>query len=276
MVTFFTGTEHRTAAWSFLVGVLSALVAVVTLVVDVWGPDDGGSAAQPAAGSSSASPSPSEPDLYVTAVSAPDDSACMALADPPTSLADRAELAAADSGPFELAERHGGAMVGQSVIDITLQGGRRGLTVNSIDVMPRTPEVAPPYDGVLLCSGGQGEAAKIELAADMDAPAPYLYKEGSPSVRHFAGHTITLAPQEQVAVKATFLANEGYREFDLVVRYTVDGKRRSLAVQPPSGDAYAVTAPSSTYDLGYLYMVTGSSRMSAREMCDASGAKEEC
>ncbi|GGW95164.1 hypothetical protein GCM10010383_25930 [Streptomyces lomondensis] len=99
VVTFFAGTEHRTAAWCLLVGAGSALVAVAALLMDVWGPGDSASPAQPAAGSPSATASPGEPDLYVTARSVPVDTGCLALPDAPASLADRAELAA-DSDPF--------------------------------------------------------------------------------------------------------------------------------------------------------------------------------
>ena len=275
VVTFFVGTEHRIAAWSFVIGALTVLVAIAALLWDVLGPDDGGSSAQPAAGSPSATPSPSEPDLYVTSQSVPVDTGCMALPDAPTSLADRAELAA-DSDPFGLAKRHGGVMVGSLAIDITLQGGQRALTVESIDVVPRTPRPARPLDGALLCLAGQADVNKVGLAANMDAPAPYLYEEDSPARPHFRDHVITLASQEQVTVQALFQAKQGYREFEIVVRYTLNGKRKSLTISPPSGGAYMVTAPSGTYDLGYLYSTTGTRRMNAREMCDASGARESC
>lgn len=181
---------------------------------------------------------------------------------------------ATGSGPAHVAERQGGAAVGQLGISITLQGHQRTLTVESIDIVPKAPKATRPFDGALLCSEGQGDSPKVKLAADTDDPDPYLYDEDSPYRSHFHDNVITLAPQEQVSIRAFFQSKQGHREFELVMRYTLNGKRYSQKIPPPSGKAYAVTALNDTYDIGYLYAPTGPHRMTAREMCGFSAAKK--
>ncbi|WP_165986711.1 hypothetical protein [Streptomyces sp. YIM 98790] len=252
-----------------------ALVGAPLLVTFVSGhlSDDGNTATEPS-GAQSSAPSPSRPDLHASA-SLLGITSCTALATAPTALEDRAELAA--GGDWSgLISRHSGAALGQLHVGITLQGGDRALTIDSIDIEPRAGRASPPHDGALLCWAGQGDEPRVQLAADMDLPEPYLHDEESPTLPHFRDSVITLAPHEQVSLAVSFRAEEGHREFELIIRYVLDGERGSLPVPPPDGQEYAVTAPADTYEAAYLSTVTGTRQMDSQEICQWTGAHENC
>jgi hypothetical protein len=262
-VAFFVGTEHRIAAWGLVIGAVSLLLASVTSVVGLWGSDGGGSAAPPVTVPRSVTPSPGEPDLYVSTQPVAEDSRCLALPGP-LSQAVHAELAVGSE--FPEAGDQSGVPVGHLGVDILFQGGEHALTIESIDIVPRTPRPSSPPDGALLCEQGQGDVPKIKLGANMDAAAPFVYDEGSPTRRHFRDRVIALEPHEQVSVEVTFQSKHGYREFQLVVRYVLDGRHRSLTIRPPGGGIFAVTGPSDTYEVGYIYDSTGSHQMDSRQL----------
>jgi hypothetical protein len=272
-VTLFVGSEHRIAAWGLVVAAVTALLAFITFAVSVWGPGDGGSPAQPVTVSGSATPSPDEPDLYVSSRPVPDDHLCLAFPGP-ASLAVRAELAAGTA--LSEAGDQGGVSVGHLRVDIALQGGAHALTIESIDIVPRTPRPSRPLNGALVCAQGQGDVPKVRLAANMDTSAPFLYDERTPTRRHFGDNVITLKPQEQVSIEASFQSKLGYREFQLIVQYVLDGKSHSLKIPQPSGAVYAVTAPSDSYGVAYLESPTGSYQMNSQQLCEYAGTRKGC
>jgi hypothetical protein len=229
---------------------------------------------KPPPSSTPSPPSKGRPDLYVSSRST-NEWPCIALATTPTSPADRASLATGEDVPG-LVKRHRGAHIDQLDVDITLQGGERGLTIESIDIEPRTSRPDPPLDGGILCWISEGDAPKLKLMADLDDPNPYLHEEKSPELPHFRDRVITLAPQEQVSIQASFHAKRGYRQFGLVINYTLNGRHKSLGVPPPTGTECAVTGPADSYSLGYKFLNTHSRPMTTQELRECARDREGC
>ncbi|MFS8197272.1 hypothetical protein ACLVWQ_01165 [Streptomyces sp. CWNU-52B] len=187
---------------------------------------------------------------------------CTAFARPLTSPEDRAELST-QSDADAVVKRNNGARAAELNVGITLQGGTRALTVESIDIEPRTARPAPPLDGALICEPSAGGASKIELHADMDAAQPVLRGKGSDgSPPYFRDNAITLAPDEQVPLHVTFTARRGYRAFGLVIRYTIAGRSEKRVVPGPEGGRWAVTALNKTYGTVYEGTVGGPFQLS--------------
>ncbi|KAB8165710.1 hypothetical protein FH609_014910 [Streptomyces sp. 3MP-14] len=214
------------------------------------------------------------PDLHI-ATSVLGDANCTALATTPTSAGDRAELLGSTDWRGLIA-REESATVGRLDLGITLQGGDRALTIESIDIEPLTPGPTAALDGALLCGEPQGDTERLELAADLDVPAPFVHTEDEPERPYFDGHVITLAPAEQMSLAMSLRAEEGLREFELVVAYVLEGERAELRVPPPNGEGFAVTGPAGSYGAGYLNTIVGPRELEPAEMCDWAGWQGEC
>jgi hypothetical protein len=175
---------------------------------------------------------------------------CTALPDRLSTPRDRAEIVAGGD-VAGVVRRHHGARAHELVVGLTLEGGPSPLTVTSIDIEPASPRAAAPLTGTLLCEAGAGGEPKIELFADMDAPKPLLLGAEDSSRGYFRHNAITLQPGEQVNLSATFRAEKGSREFELVVRYVRGGKEGARKVPAPKGGRYAVTGYSERYGAVY-------------------------
>ncbi|MFM9448427.1 hypothetical protein [Streptomyces acidiscabies] len=179
-----------------------------------------------------------------------DKTGCTAFAHPLSSPEDRAELGT-QSDASAVIKRNNGARVSELTVSITLQGSDRALTIESIGIEPKTPRPTAPLSGSLICEPSSGGMPKVELHADMDAAKPAFHSKSSGGTPYFHENAITLAPHEQVPLHVTFTAQRGYREFDLVIHYTIAGKAERRVVPAPEGGRWAVTAPSKKYGSVY-------------------------
>ncbi|MFI6541621.1 hypothetical protein ACIBO9_00120 [Streptomyces prunicolor] len=159
-------------------------------------------------------------------------------------------------------KRNNGARASELNVSITLQGGDRALTIESIDIKPRTTRPAAPLNGGLICKPSSGGEPKIKLHADLDAVQPTFRSEGSGDTPYFRDNPITLAPHEQVPLHVAFMARRGYREFELVIRYTIEGKIEKRVVPAPEGSRWAVTALNKKYGSVYEGTVGGPFQLS--------------
>ncbi|MGN9816013.1 hypothetical protein ACTMUQ_11780 [Streptomyces sp. SD11] len=179
-----------------------------------------------------------------------DEPGCTAFADALTSPEDRAELSTQpDVGA--VSRRNNGVRAAELNVGVTLQGGDRALTIESIDIEPRTPRPTAPLNGSLICEPTSGGVPKIELHADMDAVKPTFRSKESGGAPYFRDNAITLTPHEQVPLHVTFSARRGYRAFELVIHYTIAGKHGKRVVPAPEGSRWAVTALNKTYGSVY-------------------------
>ncbi|MDQ0776535.1 hypothetical protein QF026_005001 [Streptomyces aurantiacus] len=184
---------------------------------------------------------------------------CTAFARRLSSPEDRAELST-QSDADAVIKRNNGARASELSVSITLQGGDRALTIESIDIEPRTPRPTAPLDGGLICEPSAGGEPKIKLHADMDAATPVFRmfrSEGSGDTPYFRDNAITLTPHEQVPLHVTFTAQRGYRAFELVIHYTIAGRTEKRVVPAPEGSRWAVTALNKTYGSVYEGTIGG-------------------
>ena len=200
-------------------------------------------------------PSPSGPDFAVVA-RLMNQTGCTAFANPLSSPEDRAELST-QSDASAVIQRNNGARASELSVSITLQGSDRALTIESIDIEPKTPRPTAPLDGGLICEPSSGGQSKIKLHADMDAAKPAFRSRDSGATPYFRDNAITLAPHEQVPLHMAFSARRGYRAFELVIHYTMSGRAEKRVVPAPAGSRWAVTALAKTYGSVYEGTVGG-------------------
>jgi len=240
--------RHTRLLW---LGVFIPVIGAVltALALDVLGLS-GESAPSPTptgAGAPSGTASPAPFDVTARQES---EAGCTALPRRVSSPEDRAELAS--GGDVQaVVQRNDGARAGELVVGLTLEGGARSLTVTSIDIVPTTPRAGPPFAGTLLCEPGAGGESKIQLFADLDRPAPVFLTDRDSAKPYFRDKVITLRPEEQVNLSATFRAERGSRAFGLLIRYVRSGKEATLTVPAPRGGRYAVTGFAARYGAVY-------------------------
>ncbi|MDQ8705088.1 hypothetical protein RCO28_21700 [Streptomyces sp. LHD-70] len=235
--------------------IAAVLTAVVLQLVGLSGESESAdeSGTGPGAGSGDPSQSASSAPFAVTARSE-NEAGCTALPRQVSAPEDRAELVAGGDVDAVI-RRNDGARTGELKIGLTLEGGPASLTVTSIEIEPKTPRAAAPFDGTLLCEEGAGGEPKIQLFADLDSPEP-AFVTGEDSTRtYFEDKVVTLAPGEQVNLSATFKAEKGSRAFGLVVHYVQNGKEHTRKVPAPQGGRYAVTGFAERY--GAVYQGSG-------------------
>ncbi|MEV0226123.1 hypothetical protein [Streptomyces sp. NPDC050704] len=195
---------------------------------------------------------------------------CTAFARALSSPEDRAELAT-QSDASAVIKRNNGARASELNVSITLQGSDRALTIESIDIEPKTPRPTAPLSGGLICEPSSGGEPKIKLHADMDDAKPAFLGKGSGDTPYFRDNAITLAPHEQVPLHVTFTAQRGYRKFELVIHYTIAGKSEKRVVPAPEGSRWAVTALNKKYGSVYEGTIGGPFQLS--EEADQCGQR---
>ncbi|MFB7998995.1 hypothetical protein ACFC4G_40015 [Streptomyces sp. NPDC056002] len=175
---------------------------------------------------------------------------CTALPRLLSSPEDRADIVTGGDVNAIVRRNQGARAVGL-LVGLTLERGASSLTITSIDIKPKSPRLAPPLSGTLLCEPGAGGESKIQLFADMDNPEPAFVTGQDSKQRYFRDKVITLKPGEQVNLSANFTAEKGSREFDLFIRYVQNGKEATMSVPGPKGGRYAVTGCSAKYRAVY-------------------------
>ncbi|MGC5563172.1 hypothetical protein ACPYPG_10035 [Streptomyces sp. FR-108] len=244
--------ERRLLWMKRAVGSAFALVLapVLVMVVGEWLSSDPGDSSVGPPGPPGPSPSkPAGPDFDVLP-RLMDEPGCTAFADALTSLEDRAELST-QPDVAAVIKRNNGVRAAELNVSVSLQGGDRALTIESIDIEPRTPRPTAPLNGSLICEPSSGGVPKIELYADMDAVKPTFRGKGPGGTPYFRDNAITLTPHEQVPLHLTFSARRGYRAFELVIHYAIAGTHAKRVVPAPEGSRWAVTALNKTYGSVY-------------------------
>ncbi|NBE53400.1 hypothetical protein [Streptomyces boluensis] len=227
--------------------IAAVLTALALQLVGLSGESE--PADEPDAASASGTPSAKSEPFAVSARSE-NEAGCMALPRQVSTPKDRAELVSGGDVDAVI-RRNDGARAGALKTGLTLEGGAESLTVTSIEIEPKSPRAAGPFDGTLLCEEGAGGEPKIQLFADLDKPRP-VFVTGEHSTRqYFKDKVITLGPGEQVNLSATFQADKGSRAFGLVIHYVRNGKERTLPVPAPKGVRYAVTGYAERYGSVY-------------------------
>ncbi|WP_193482665.1 hypothetical protein [Streptomyces violaceus] len=249
----------------------AVLTAIALKVLGLSG-DSEPSPASTGAGASSGSPSAAP---FAVTARQENEAGCTALPRRVSAPQDRAELVSGGD-VNAVVRRNQGARVGELNVGLTLEGGSRSLTVTSIDIEPKSSRAAEPLAGTLLCEPNAGGEPKIQLFADLDSAEPVFLAGKNSTQRYFKDRVITLNPGEQVNLSATFLAEDGSRDFGLFIRYVRNGKEGTVPVPAPRGGRYAVTGFAPRYGAVYAGSDGGYRRLEDPRPCPWLPAAQGC
>ncbi|UBU08519.1 hypothetical protein [Nonomuraea gerenzanensis] len=180
-----------------------------------------------------------------------------ALRRPVTDPADRAALLGSASGTRRetMLTRHDWAPLETADVTVVLVGNRSSLRI--VDIQPRVLAREPVWDGALLVHTPAGEAETIELAADLDRPAPRFTTAKNPDVPYFRKKQIDLKRDERVTLSMTVVGRAASYTFDLAVTVLAGDRTEQVTVRGPGGVPFRVTGTSGTYRSYYTFSPLG-------------------
>jgi hypothetical protein len=112
-------------------------------------------------------------------------------------------------------EHHEGAPVGTLVVSLVLTG-HRDPGVRIIGIGVEKVQTEPVLAGTSIKLNSAGEAASIELAANLDETRPKILSNGAP---YFPGRNITLKNGEQENLKVSLTASAKLYRWTFVIDY---------------------------------------------------------
>ncbi|SPL88970.1 unnamed protein product [[Actinomadura] parvosata subsp. kistnae] len=234
-------------AW--LAGILSAvIVAAAGVVVTAWLNADGPDTLDRVTG---------EPPVKVGHVAVDHAAQDLALRTPVQDPADRAVLlgSAGASRRDAVLARHEWAPLEAAELTVVLVGNRSSVRI--VDIQPRVLGRAPVSDGALLVHTPAGEADAIELAADLDQPAPRFATSGDPDTPYFRKKQIDLKRDERVTLSMAVTGTAACYTFDLLVTVLAGDRTEQLTITGPDRTPFRVTGTSATYQGYYTYSQMG-------------------
>ncbi|MEO3888383.1 hypothetical protein [Nonomuraea sp. B5E05] len=228
---------------TWLAGIVSAvIVAAVGVVFSAWYNASGSDAVDGISG---------EPPIKVGHVAVDHAAQDTALREAVTDPADRAVLLGSASGSRRDAvmARHDRAPLETADLTVVLVGNRSSLRI--VDIRPRVLDRKPVSDGALFVYSPAGEAATVELSADLDAPAPRFTSPEDPDISYFRKKQIDLKRDERVTLSLTVTGKAAYYAFDLLITVLAGDRTEQVTVQGPDRTPFRVTGTSSDYHAYY-------------------------
>ncbi|MET7338929.1 hypothetical protein [Nonomuraea sp. NPDC005650] len=243
------GSGRWKAARTWAAGILSAvLIAALGVVFTTWFNARGPDTVDRISGT---------PPVKVGHVAVDYSAQDTALKTPVTDPGERATLLANASGPRRDAvmARHLWAPLEQADLTVVLIGNRSSVRI--VDIKPRVLDRAPVSDGALLVYTPAGEADTIELAADLDDPAPRFATAGDLDTSYFRKKQIDLNRDERVTLSMSIKGRAAYYEFDLQVTVLAEDRTEQLTIEGPSGSPFRVTGTAGAYRAYYAVSSLG-------------------
>ncbi|MEO3805963.1 hypothetical protein [Nonomuraea sp. B1E8] len=228
---------------TWLAGIVSAvIVAAVGVVFSTWYNTSGPDAVDGISG---------EPPITVGHVAVDHAAQDTALRKAVTDPADRAVLLGSASGSQRDAvmARHDRAPLETADLTVVLVGNRSSLRI--VDIRPRVLDRKPVSDGALFVYSPAGEAATVELSADLDAPAPRFTSPEDPDISYFKKKQIDLKRDERVTLALTVTGTAAYYAFDLLITVLAGDRTEQVTVQGPDGTPFRVTGTAGSYRAYY-------------------------
>jgi hypothetical protein len=168
------------------------------------------------------------------------------LREPVTDPEDRAFMLAAhaDEQREAMLARHRLALIDSMNVTVALTGNRSSLRI--VDIEPRVLDRGPVSKGArLIAITGSGEVGTVEMAADLDRPAPRFTTGGD--TPYFRKKQIDLKRDETVTLSLSFTGKKAYYEFDLRVTVLADGRTEEVVVKGPDGGPFRLTGEAARY-----------------------------
>ncbi|WP_156056391.1 hypothetical protein [Streptosporangium roseum] len=234
---------------TWLAGIVGAvIVAAVGVVFTAW---------FNARGSDTFDSISGEPPIKVGHVSVDYAAQDTTLREAVTDPADRAALLGSASGSRRdtVMARHDRAPVETADLTLVLVGNRSSLRI--VDIQPRVLDRKPVSDGALFIYSSGGEAATIELSADLDRPAPRFTAPEDPGTSYFRKKQIDLKRDERVTLSMTVTGTAAYYAFDLLITVLAGDRTEQMTIQGPDRTPFRVTGTSSTYHAYYTISPLG-------------------
>lgn len=168
------------------------------------------------------------------------------LREPVTDPEDRAVMLAAhaDQQRDAMLARHRIALIGSMDVTVVLTGNRGSLRI--VDIRPQVLARRPVSRGArLIATKAGGEAGTVEMAADLDRPAPRFTTGGDSA--YFRKKQIDLKRDEPVTLSLSFTGKKAYYEFELRVTVLADGRTEEVVVKGPDGGPFRLTGEAARY-----------------------------
>ncbi|WP_285780606.1 hypothetical protein [Microtetraspora sp. NBRC 13810] len=235
--------------WTWLAGILSAvIIAAVGVVFTAW---------FNARGSDTVDRIGGEPPIKVGHVAVDYAEQDAVLRKPVTDPGDRAALLGNASGSRRDAvlARHRWAPLEKADVTVVLIGNRSSLRI--VDIKPRVLVREPVSDGALLIHTPAGEVGTIELAADLDDPAPRFATAEDLDISYFRKKQIDLKRDERVTLVMSITGTAAYYEFDLLVTVLAEDRTEQLTIKGPDTSPFRVTGTADAYRAYYTVSPAG-------------------
>ncbi|GAA3190180.1 hypothetical protein GCM10010486_68750 [Nonomuraea roseoviolacea subsp. carminata] len=241
---------------TWLAGIVSAvIVAAVGVVFTAWFNARGSDTVESISG---------EPPIKVGHVAVDYAAQDTTLRETVTDPADRAVLLGSASGSRRDAvmARHDRAPLETADLTVVLVGNRSSLRI--VDIQPRVLDRKPVSDGALFIYTPAGEAATIELAADLDKPVPRFTSPEDPDISYFRKKQIDLKRDERVTLSMTVTGMAAYYTFDLLITVLTGDRTEQMTIQGPDRTPFRVTGTAGTYHAYYTTSPLGGWRPISR------------
>ncbi|MBB6551265.1 hypothetical protein [Nonomuraea rubra] len=182
---------------------------------------------------------------------------------------------AADAEREAVLARHRVAPIGGVNLTVVLVGNRSSVRI--VDIEPRVLTREPVSRGALLVSAGAGEAATIQVSADLDDRAPRFRMAEDPNVTYFRSKQIDLKRDERVTLSMTIEGDKAFYEFDLLTTVLADARAEQVVVKGPGGRPFRITGPAKTYRSSYHESPLGGWQpVPRKQVCADRPAAEGC
>ena len=256
------GTGRGKAAWAWLGGILGAVVVTAFGVVFTTWFNARGPEVLDELGSG--------PVIGIGHVAVDQTARDVALREPVTDPVERAVLVG--TGTIEekrnaVLDRHHGAPLDHTSIKVVLVGKRTGVRI--IDIEPRVLDRQAVSDGALAFLSSAGEVETVELAADLDAPAPRFTAAKDPDESYFKKKQIDLKQGELVTLSLTVTGKKAYYEFDFLVTALAGDRVSKVEIKAPGNGPFRLTGFADAYRAYYAGSSSGSWQLiSPAEACE--------
>ncbi|MGA5759464.1 hypothetical protein [Nonomuraea bangladeshensis] len=167
------------------------------------------------------------------------------LRDSVTTAEDRAVMLASYAGQQREAmlARHKMALIDSMNVTVVLIGNRSSLRI--VNIEPRVLARLPASQGARLIAIKAGEAGTVDMAANLDRPAPRFTTGGD--TPYFRKKQIDLKRDEPVTLSLSFTGRKAYYEFDLRATVLADGRTEEIVIKGPDGGPFRLTGEAARY-----------------------------
>ncbi|MGI5488118.1 hypothetical protein [Microtetraspora malaysiensis] len=171
------------------------------------------------------------------------------LREPVTDPEDRAIMLAAHAGKRRdvVLARHQRALIDSMDVTVVLTGNRTSLRI--VDIEPRVLARMPVSEGARLIAITGGEAGTVEMAADLDRPAPRFTTDGDTA--YFRKKQIDLKRDERITLSLSFTGKKAYYEFDLLATVLADDRTEEVVIKGPDGGPFRLSGEAARYRAYY-------------------------